>query len=218
MPIASQFCLAAARARTLSFTGAIAGAALLSGLVHIAACGSSKQDAACANPGGPTAGVQDAHCASTTPQVVDATTCGQTAPDEADGSTAGSSTDANSIYGPTMYGTQGNDDDCKYNVVWHAEPICENTDVTFYVTPTYLADGSKVTGAMPRLEVFLNDTTPAPNTVQKFTETSPGTYSVGPIRFDKPGQWTIRWHLFEYCSDFSEASPHGHAAFYVTVP
>jgi hypothetical protein len=65
--------------------------------------------------------------------------------------------------------------------------------------------------------VFLNDTHPAPNTDQKSTEGPDGTYRVGPIRFDGKGQWTVRFHFHEDCDD-SETSPHGHAAFFVSVP
>lgn len=191
--------------------------ALALGLSPIAACGSDKQTATCPHPGQATPGAQDTHCAGVTPQSVALSTCHQGAPAGDANTMAADGNMLMSVYGPAMYGTQGSDDDCKYNVTWHADPICENQDVMFYVMPTYLADGGAVTGAKPRLEVFLNDTTPAPNTNQVPTETSPGAYSVGPIRFDRPGQWTIRWHLFEDCTDYAESSPHGHAAFYVTV-
>ena len=48
-------------------------------------------------------------------------------------------------------------------------------------------------------------------------------YKVGPIRFDAAGNapghyWTVRFHLYEECNDSPEDSPHGHAAFYVSVP
>lgn len=33
-----------------------------------------------------------------------------------------------------------------------------------------------------------------------------------------PGRWMVRSHLYETCSDEPEDSPHGHAAFFVTVP
>ena len=67
-------------------------------------------------------------------------------------------------------------------------------------------------------EVFLDTTHPAPTSGQKVTESPAGTDKVGPIRFDKAGQWTVRWHLFEQCDDTIGNSPHGHAAFYVAVP
>jgi hypothetical protein len=41
---------------------------------------------------------------------------------------------------------------------------------------------------------------------------------VGPIVFDQPGKWVVRFHFFENCDDLVEDSPHGHAAFYVQVP
>jgi len=30
--------------------------------------------------------------------------------------------------------------------------------------------------------------------------------------------WTVRFHLFEECSDAPADSPHGHGAFFFTVP
>jgi hypothetical protein len=46
----------------------------------------------------------------------------------------------------------------------------------------------------------------------------PGTYSVGPVRFDQAGRWFVRFHFYETCSDAPEDSPHGHVAFWVDVP
>jgi hypothetical protein len=67
--------------------------------------------------------------------------------------------------------------------------------------------------------VYLSDTHVAPTTDQKFLETAmPGVYTVGPVRFDASGMWTVRFHFFETCTDFAEDSPHGHAAFYLNVP
>jgi hypothetical protein len=120
-------------------------------------------------------------------------------------------------YGDTMYNAEGDDDDCKYHVAWTATPICQGPEATFSVRLTAKADGSPASGANPRLEVFLSDTHPAPNTAQAARETSAGNYSVGPVRFDAAGQWTVRFHLFETCIDSAD-SPHGHAAFYLSVP
>jgi hypothetical protein len=121
-------------------------------------------------------------------------------------------------FGPTMIGSEGDDDDCKYHLRWSVTPTHVNEDQTFTVTITRLADGKPATGAAPDLEVFLDETHPAPNSNPKAVETStPGTYTVGPIRFDASGKWTVRFHVYEDCVD-GETSPHGHAAFFVTVP
>jgi hypothetical protein len=124
-----------------------------------------------------------------------------------------------------MYNSTGDDDDCKYHVTWSSSPITENSDVTFTVTVTTKTDGNPAgsgTGvgadANVLVEAFLSDTHPAPDTKQTSNETSPGTYSVGPIRFNAPGQWTVRFHFYENCSDVAADTPHGHAAFYVQVP
>ena len=57
-----------------------------------------------------------------------------------------------------MYGSAGNDDDCKYHVTWTATPIYENYDVYFTVVATFLTDNTPVMGANIYAEVFLNDT------------------------------------------------------------
>jgi hypothetical protein len=126
----------------------------------------------------------------------------------------------NNPYGATHFGSEGDDDDCKYHVAWTATPIRESVDVTFTVVAKNRVDGSPLHGSPIRLEVFLNDTHPAPNTHQTSSEdpSTPGTYTVGPIHFDASGQWTVRFHFHEECADLLDNSPHGHTAFYVQVP
>jgi hypothetical protein len=136
-----------------------------------------------------------------------------------------------SSFGATMYGQHGLDDDCKYDVTWSSTPICENQPVYFTVTVMTHSIGQAVpvTGANPLPDVVLNCSHPIPNTPapkDPSPETSPGTYTVGPIVFDKPGRWVFRFHFFEMervdgalvtCLDQPD-SPHGHAAFYIQVP
>jgi hypothetical protein len=129
-------------------------------------------------------------------------------------------------YGSTMYGTEGDDDDCKYHVTYTASPICEDSGTYFVVTAVYLAgSGGPVTGASTFAELCLNDTHPAPAIDarppfgnQQVVEGPPGTYTIGPVQFDAPGVWTVRFHFNEFCCDITDDSPHGHAAFHVTVP
>lgn len=90
--------------------------------------------------------------------------------------------------------------------------------MTFTLDVATLADGKAAAGAAPDAEVFLTATHPAPNSGQKAVETSAGHYSIGPIRFDASGRWTVRFHLYGECEDALETSPHGHVAFYVDVP
>ncbi len=125
---------------------------------------------------------------------------------------------APSDYGVTMYGAAGDDDDCKYYVSWTANPIKENADTTFTVTAIRLADMMPATcaGIRPDVSLSINHGAPAP--ANPSTEIAPGIYQVGPIKFDAPGVWTVRFHLFEECDDGQADSPHGHAAFYVQVP
>jgi hypothetical protein len=125
--------------------------------------------------------------------------------------------DGNGDYGQTQYGHAGSDDDCKYAVAATATPIRANTDVTFTVVGKSLITQAPLTGASVRAEVFLNDTHPAPNSGQGVVESAGGTYAVGPVRFDQPGRWTVRFHFYEDCNDV-EGSQHGHVAFFVDVP
>jgi hypothetical protein len=123
-----------------------------------------------------------------------------------------------SPYGPTMYGAAGNDDDCKYYVSWTATPIKENADTYFTVTAIRLADMTPATCAGVRPDVSLSVAVGAPAPRNPSTEIAPGVYKVGPIKFSQAGIWTVRFHLFEECSDDPQDSPHGHAAFFVQVP
>jgi hypothetical protein len=121
-------------------------------------------------------------------------------------------------YGPTNYGSAADDDDCKYFVSWVSTPIQENADTYFTVTAIRLSDGKPAHCAGVRPDVSLTLTHGAPAPRAPAPEIAPGVYRVGPIRFDAPGKWTVRFHLYEECDDTPEDSPHGHAAFYVAVP
>ncbi len=87
-----------------------------------------------------------------------------------------------------------------------------------HAVTTRKTDGAPAAGAKTSLEVFLSDTHPAPNSNQRSTEGPAGTYAIGPVRFDAAGQWTVRFHLYEECSELLDTSPHGHVAFYIWVP
>jgi hypothetical protein len=160
--------------------------------------------------GGPVVGPQDMHCdlpdGGIMSQVVDLTTCHLNA-------------DAGApVYGPTNDNAQANDDDCKYHVSFTATPVQENINVTFTVTAAYLATGQPATGSNMLTETYLNDTHPAPNSNTQTTEQAGGVYQIGPVVFDEPGQWTVRFHLHEECQDATDDSPHGHVAFFIAVP
>ncbi len=176
-------------------------------LAVAAGCGSSDQSGP---TGGPVAGAEDQHCTlpdgGVRSQAVDLSTCH-------------AAVDAGTPdYGPTLYNSEANDDDCKYHVKFTATPVRRNQNVTFTVSANTLADGQPAPGANIDAEVFLNDTHPAPNSGQQTTEKPGGVYDVGPIKFDAAGRWTVRFHLHEECQDSTEDSPHGHVAFYIDVP
>jgi len=128
------------------------------------------------------------------------------------------------------YNTFGNDDDCKYDVSWQATPICQGQPVYFTVIVTKRIDGTPLLGVEtggkfvpgnPRPDVVLDCNHPIPNTPAPRDPSpmvAPGTYVVGPIVFDKSGDWVFRFHFNEECLDVSPESPHGHAAFHIRVP
>jgi hypothetical protein len=125
----------------------------------------------------------------------------------------------NSAYGPALFGQSGGDDDCKYDVSWTSTPICENQPVYFTVTATSRVDHTPLVGANVLPDVVLNCDHVIPNIPLEPTPVlAPGEYKVGPIVFDRPGNWVVRFHFYETCYDFWPDSPHGHAAFWVTVP
>jgi hypothetical protein len=169
--------------------------------------------------GGPVTGAADVHC--TAPdgglitQETDQASC-QAKPDAAPpGTPDGGEEEA---FPPTMYNAVGNDDDCKYHYAWTSTPVYRNYDIHFTLTLTHLKDGTPATGADPYIEATLNDQFSAPPTDPKTKETAPGVYDIGPLQFDMPGMWLIRFHVYHTCLDLVETSPHGHAAFWLNVP
>jgi hypothetical protein len=186
-----------------------------------AGCGSSAP----AGPvGGPVADAGDQHCMPN--GVLQTTHVGMCVTSDT-GADAGASDDGgadaaaappSSDYGDTLYNSSGYDDDCKYHVSFTSTPVRKNTDVTFTVTVAGLDPAGPAVGADIYAEVYLSPIHPAPNSDTKTTETSPGVYDVGPIVFNASGLWTVRFHMYETCSDDPADSPHGHAAFYIDVP
>jgi hypothetical protein len=179
-------------------------------LVIAAGCGSSSppanNDAAV---GGPVTGALDSHCAGLPIVVVNSASC--TATPEPGG-------DAEEP--AVLFNAEGNDDDCKYRVSFTSTPVRLNQNVTFTVTvksldPAHL--DAPVTGADPSIEGTQGDFHALPNNGTVTAAAVPGTYTIGPVKFDASGAWVTRFHFFEDCADVPE-SPHGHVAFYLYVP
>jgi hypothetical protein len=187
---------------TLSFAGVAIFGAL--------ACNNSGT---CSNPGGPVQGAPDNHCVApdggTISLQINQASCNVPPPD-------GGAAPAD--YGPTLDGNSGDEDDCKFHVSWTATPICENDGVVFTVVVTNKGDGTPLTGADMGSEVFLSVLHPGPTPFLNSKEGPPGTYVTDPAKFDQSGQWTVRFHFFENCTDTEDDSPHGHAAFFIQVP
>jgi hypothetical protein len=227
----------------------IVGVLLVSGVVSaFVACSSSSTTstpaaggggATCASPGQATPGAADVHCQGKGQGVLAASCLVQDAgPVEAtDGGSADAGATEECPYGDTLFGVEGDDDDCKYHLAWKSDPICQGTaGVNVTVTVTSKADGVDGPAGSPvkgikdgiRPEVFIPTSTtascdnqsshPSPSSAALVeTPAGSGVYK-GAIVFDAPGQWTVRFHIHEECTDVLETSQHGHAAFHVTVP
>lgn len=206
------------RSRWLRRTVVRPGSWLLLGLMTAgAACSGDEADepAACVGGGGPVSGPADTHCidSSGTAIVQSIGACmtgaaGAAAPES----------DAVEEFG-VFYGAAASDDGCKYDVSFTHSCIVQNEPVTFDVSLRRKSDGSAATGARPTtVEVYMEDGHISPSNDFRGPERPPGTYAIGPVEFDRPGRWVVRFHFFETCSDIPADSPHGHTAFYIDVP
>jgi hypothetical protein len=174
--------------------------------------------------GGVVSGIDDTHC-NGDGGVIKLAVTGACTP-EGGAPAAPTNTDGGaSDYGPTHYNNIAYDDDCKYVVRWEATPIRENQNVYFQVTATTTVDGTAVAAQTrngvvqgPTIEAYLDDTHPAGTNGQRVTQTLPGVYVIGPVKFDAPGTWTVRFHFNGDCENPAPDSPHGHVAFFVGVP
>lgn len=218
MRMARWLALSDAAAVSLRHGLVAAGGSLFAGLLLFATGCQSKPDPV-GPVGGAVVGALDVHCQQggvARVQPVNPSSCRAT-PDLSGGQ-ADMGAGVESEYGETQYNDEGSDDDCKYRVKFTTTPVRKGTAVTFTAMMTSLATSQPVTGAMTAPEVFLSDIHPAPNSGASTTESPPGTYVIGPVMFDEPGKWTMRFHFFEDCTDSIEDSPHGHVAFYINVP
>lgn len=165
--------------------------------------------------GGPVTGAKDNHCfddGGAEFVAVDQAMCKIDA-----GDTSGGGDD----FGDTMYNTSGNDDDCKYAVSYSITGggICRGADTFFVVTLKDAIMNQLIGGAdHVRPEIFLTSNgSPVNTSASTTTETSTGVYKIGPVKFASAGNYTVRFHFYEDCTD-TPTSPHGHAAFFVNVP
>lgn len=158
-------------------------------------------------PSGFVKGVTDSHCGSTV-VVTDQATCNT----PSDGGVL------EEAMPEARFNGEADDDDCKYHVKVTSTPPSVGADVTFTVTVTRKSDGAVAAGLETDLVATLDDTHPAPNAPTVTTETKPGTSTIGPVRFDRSGDWALELHLAHDCTDVDEASPHGHVTFVYAVP
>jgi hypothetical protein len=208
--------------------------ASLTGSIGVLATGGCSSDKAvtgttgtdggtCKAPGGPVTGAADDHCQEADGGKIAQVTgaCVTESLDAGSGVDAGAP--AGDDYGPTHFGSEAFDDDCKYRVSWTSSPICENNNVLFTITASKTVGGGPLTGSGPYIEYYKVESDGSPHFTanppeQATTEKAGGVYDMGPLSFDESGQWLVRFHFYGECDDLPEDSPHGHAAFYVNVP
>jgi hypothetical protein len=212
--------------------------ASVSSMLLNAGCSASDTPSPPSALGGPVPGPDDSHCAGQPVVDVDPAACHGDTPEEGEGGASGEGEEAGGAggsdcnqthdaeYGDTLPNSEGDDDDCKYHVSWTSTPIRRNQDVTFAVTTKDLATDQPLESLagetklpLSSVEVYqpCEPTRLGPAQKAKFEETAPGVYEGGPLRFDQPGRWVVRFHFYEECND-GEASPHGHVAFFVDIP
>lgn len=200
--------------------------AVLGSVLALAPGCSSDDDAAqpttCKNPGGPVAGEADTHCTGSDGAPIDQSIglCQKDGGDVGAAGAGGAGDTADEEY-VVRYGSSAADDDCKYDASFTSDCVVQNTPVYFTVALTKrAADGAPATGDDPNSpEIFLESDPShiSPSLAIKAPEVAPGTYKIGPVIFDAPGRWVVRFHFFEECSDIPADSPHGHVAFYIDV-
>jgi hypothetical protein len=166
---------------------------------------------ACPSGGGPLPGPAPDHCMGMF------RTIGMCMKQPADG--GGMATDGGDTFPEPSVGTSDNDDDCKYSVSFTNDCVQEGNPGTTFTVTLKSATGTMALVPMAKayVEAFLTENHPAGGSNDS-TEPSPGVYNIGPVVFDKPGKWTVRFHFFAGCSDTFEDSPHAYAAFFINVP
>lgn len=121
---------------------------------------------------------------------------------------------------PILTGREADDDNCKYHVRFENTCVAVNQPVTFTLSLTRLFDNAPGTGTVPsNPEIYREeDGRISPSNNITATEGPLGTYEIGPVVFDAPGRWVVRFHYFGNCSELQADSPHSHVAFYIDVP
>jgi hypothetical protein len=143
-------------------------------------------------------------------------TVGMCMPDVADDGGMGTDAGTEPLPDPAV-GTSNYDDDCKYKVSFTYNCVQKGSPGTVFVVSLKSAmNDTPVPGADAYIEAFTGNHPAGGSTASD--EPTPGTYRIGPVVFDRNGQWTVRFHFFGNCSDKPEDSPHGHAAFLINVP
>jgi hypothetical protein len=191
------------------------GALSIAAALGVACSDDDANGGQCIGGGGPVAGVNENHCIENGVQVK--TPIGMCSPSgeaEAEGDEGEEEEHA------ILFGREADDDDCKYHVSFDNTCVTLNQPVTFTLSLTRLIDGAPGSGTNPAYpEIFFEaDGSLSPSNNITATEGPLGTYKIGPVLFNKPGRWVIRFHYFENCSELPPDSPHSHVAFYIDVP
>jgi hypothetical protein len=112
---------------------------------------------------------------------------------------------------PPHEGIEADDDNCLYHARITVPCVQPNQAVTFTLDLKNIGTPTPATGADPQLESFIGYH-PSPNTNPMSTEND-GVYTVGPVIFDRTGQWTVTFHIYN-----PDPAKHSHVSFFIDVP
>jgi hypothetical protein len=107
-------------------------------------------------------------------------------------------------------GTEADDDNCLYHATITVPCIQLNRDVTLTLDLKDIGTTTPATGAAPEVEAVIGNH-PSPTPYPMSSETN-GVYTLGPVRFDRTGRWTLTFHIYD-----AVPAKHSHFSFYVDV-
>jgi hypothetical protein len=112
---------------------------------------------------------------------------------------------------PPHEGNEADDDNCLYHAKIGVSCIVRNADVTLTLDLKSIGTTMPATGAAPTVDGVV-DYHPWPPTNPMSSEMA-GLYTIGPVRFDRAGRWTLTFHVYD-----AAPAKHSHVSFYVDVP
>jgi hypothetical protein len=171
--------------------------------------GASGSGGSGAPPDGGSAGAKDAGSGGTSGG--DAAACGGPVPSSMPDTHCATPDGGRGDSVPPHNGNEADDDNCLYHMKFTVPCIQRNQNVSFTLDMKNLGTMTPATGAAPEIEATIGNH-PIPNSNPMTTEKN-GVYTIGPVRFDRMGRWTLTFHVYD-----SAPAKHSHVSFYLDVP